>query len=982
MAKVRSKLIVINRLGEQITVELELVDDTGYAAELNDIWGWYSSPSAPTTSWEDGGKLNITDVAANTSLASAIKKAFEKQFGNGTKLLFSGVESGEVQSQTLSQEVIKKLITEKKLNPGDVITSESLTHTDQPFVLSNASNAFLNQDIGFKGIKGATKIEVTDGRKLTLVGAQASMAAVVGADDSFTPSTAVADTDITLTNGTLALGIAPLSATEGTLQKVTADADSKVEVNHGFFKMTELAGEGTVTIAKESSLEVTGSTSATSITNAGTFKTANTLTIAKRPAATTYADAQTVSGVESFVNEKNSTAIFGDLVVEKGGTLANAGTLTAGAVTVDATSSFTNGEGANATFDSFSARGIVRNAGNVKVNNTMTATTSLASLGGLWRVAKFAFFDDITNDEQPGDSGTQPGVGEDGSHQEGGEAKPQPEEVKPTLITNALYADELDLQGGSLKIVTGATMAGKTLKGGAIGSQIEVEAGGRFGFSYGEKGLKDLVDGYKGAKDGKAIVALSKDLTFKEGGSLTVGTVEKKTGAINLGENALLLVGTTQLHGEPLLSGKADQALHAEEGATIAFADDFLWGNHYVMTGFDSTSMDEVQRLGILDKDGNALKTQVNGRGVFVTVGSTDIRDKNRAYRLSGSINAILDGHQDITAADKDVRFLTLASAFDAGVKATQEVESFSHDSGALVETLRQGVRIHETTINHAAGSNPVKGSFWAQGIYATGDSGSLSHGYGAADYDVDTTGFAFGADAAPAAGIVVGAAFTAQRSDLEATKNRSAKLTSDMDAYGISVYGAHTYDNGVRASAALSYLGSTLDAESGIFGEKYEASTDSRAVVFGVRAEKTFAWDQVSMTPFIGFDVVHARQDGFTAKMGGEKVFDYAKSDATIGRVPVGFKTAARSGSFVGSLDLSVTPQFGSKSASFLVRGRTYAAEDGYSGTVADDVTGEMKVGFGYVKDDASFELSYGALKGNVQGFTHSLNAKARFAF
>ena len=86
---------------------------------------------------------------------------------------------------------------------------------------------------------------------------------------------------------------------------------------------------------------------------------------------------------------------------------------------------------------------------------------------------------------------------------------------------------------------------------------------------------------------------------------------------MNLGSDALLLLGTTQLHGEALRNGESAQHLHAEDGAVIAMTDDLLWGNHYLMKGFDAASTDEILKVGVLDKDGKKLETRSNEKGII-----------------------------------------------------------------------------------------------------------------------------------------------------------------------------------------------------------------------------------------------------------------------------------------------------------------------------------------------------------------------------
>ena len=77
--------------------------------------------------------------------------------------------------------------------------------------------------------------------------------------------------------------------------------------------------------------------------------------------------------------------------------------------------------------------------------------------------------------------------------------------------------------------------------------------------------------------------------------------------------------------------------------------DDLVWGNHYLLKGFDEASVAEVLKVGVVTKDGQALASAQNDRGVFVTVGSTNILDKDKAYRMKNQMNRLLDGHQNLS---------------------------------------------------------------------------------------------------------------------------------------------------------------------------------------------------------------------------------------------------------------------------------------------------------------------------------------------
>lgn len=119
------------------------------------------------------------------------------------------------------------------------------------------------------------------------------------------------------------------------------------------------------------------------------------------------------------------------------------------------------------------------------------------------------------------------------------------------------------------------------------------------------------------------------------------------TSTVNLGADALVLLGTTELHGQAILNGQGTQSLSVADGAELAFVDDLIWGNHYLVRGFDDESMKAAAELEILDKDGKAMEVHANDRGVYVTVGGTDIREKDAGYGLVKNFNVMLDGRQD-----------------------------------------------------------------------------------------------------------------------------------------------------------------------------------------------------------------------------------------------------------------------------------------------------------------------------------------------
>lgn len=907
------------------------------------------------SSWKEGGTINFTDVVDGTELANSIREQFEDAFGTGTTIKFTGTGSSidlyGSNSPVFTTAVVDALVSEGKFADGNVVTSEALTLDGEAIAFEDKGAGWHGWNaLGFKGIRGASSISVSDGRTLTLMGDQAAMSLAVRATEGEATSV-ITDAPMTLAGSNLKLGISALSATQGTLEAVTADAGSSVTAENGIFSISALKGKGKVFVKKNdtyTSQLTLGSMETSGGVNDGVLKVTGDSSLS----------GQLVNSQEAEMT------LSGQVTLEKGSELANLGTLTSGAVVMDAVSAVTNF--GNLTLDSIVANGTIR----------QSADSSM-EVKGLFKICD----EGQTTLNGKVTAGTL-SVGATEARLLSNDAA-----GARLVVDGETYVDELELVSGTVDVSENAVLAGKTLKDGGIGSKVSVATGGTFAFSYDEAGLDKFLEGYKGDRDDKAILALSTDLHLKEGGMLTVGSVAKETGAVNLGSDALLLVGTTELHGNALLSGGADQALHAEEGATIAFVDDFIWGNHYLLDGFDAASLEEMSDVGIRDKDGNEMKTSINGRGLYVTIGGTDIREKDPGYRLVENFNVMLDGHQDKDSVHGDVAFLTNALLADTnvGVAASNAVEALNGEAGVLSETLRHAERVQELVTNHALSVRPESGTLWVEGIYADVDSGNLERTTGRSAYDVETTGFMFGADAA-LKGWNVGAAFSAQRSDLDAS---SSNTSSNIDAYGFSIYGAKHFEGGWSMVVDASYVSANHDMTAYMLG-KTKAETDADAWSVGVRGAKHFALGAFGITPYVGLEVVKASEDAFDSTWEGKSAFRYAEADSTIWRAPVGVKASvfapvafgAAKGTLNWSADLSVAPQWGDKEVEHRVSGLNLGRVDGYTAVVTDDYVGKAKLGVSYQTDHGSFSLDYEAQKGDVLKLSHGLSAKAALYF
>ena len=436
----------------------------------------------------------------------------------------------------------------------------------------------------------------------------------------------------------------------------------------------------------------------------------------------------------------------------------------------------------------------------------------------------------------------------------------------------------------------------------------------------------------------------------------------------------------------PLLNGESSQHLHVEDGAVIAMTDDLLWGNHYLMKGFDDASTAEILKVGILDKDGKALGTKKNDKGIFVTVGSDNILEKDKSYRMVNQMNWLLDGRQDLTSVYGDVAFLTNALVDKNGAFATNRMEALASDSGALAETQRMGAQVQTTMLDHASSARKGYDTFWVDGIYSKTDSGDFTRSTGVYGYEADTTGFAFGADL-PLGDDTwrLGAAFSAQRGDLDG----SYDLSSDIEGYGFSVFGGKTFANGFNVSGALTYMTVNHEVDAYNLG-KVKADIDADMWMLGARMSMPFGQNRVWMTPYMGVDVMKLTQNGFTSSWSGMEAFRYSDVDATIVRTPVGVKAGTfmplelfgRSGTLNWDADISFIPQFGDKDADFKVSGISNGHSDGMSAEFVNDWLSQAKFGMSYQGAAGSFGLYYAVEKGDVRDWSTSVNARASLFF
>lgn len=951
---------------------------------LKDDWKKYSV-------WEAGGVITFTDVVDGSDVANQIRQQFEAAFGTGTTIRFTGTGSGETPSgNTLfNTDVVNDLLNNGKLAEGGVVTSEALNMGNSALTIGSADATF-TQNIGFKGVDDASSITVKDGKTLTLTGAQASMTLALRTNENERASYVITEKETTLTNGQLKLGIAELSATQGILADVTADSSSAVVAEHGVFEISSVKGNGHVVVKEDSALTV-GSLSAATTTNAGEL-TVNSDVVLKRPTTVNpfATDGKAPAKPVAFLNDKGAVANLQNITIEAGASIENKkdATLNAGTVTVGAGSLLWNYTGGKMSFDSLIVQGSIRDYGTLTVSDTLAvAKGGRYDYDGKVRVGNAMMVEEGGELTMSGDSTlSRLVVGGDAVSAKILAASDSSDET-PDAVLKVLdgehYLETLELTSGTVNVAEDATLAGKTLEGGAIGSKVTVEEGAVLAFSHDKNSLKSVMDNYKGGKlgwDDKTKLALSQALHFKDEGSLSVGRTDAE-GTVNLGSDALVLLGTTNLHGEAVFNGKGGDTLSVEEGAVLAVTDDFMWGNHYLAKGFDAASEESLKNLAIFDKEGKKLDVFTNEKGAHITIGSDDIADKDTNYRLQKNINVVLDGMQDQESEVADVRVLTKLVLAGNGAAQSARLSSMTAEAGILTENVRLAQDAFDTIIDHASTMRAKRGTVWAEGIYSKADVSGMKAENRRVGYESDATGFAMGGDWS-ASGWHLGAAFSAQKGDLQGTESATSNV---IDSYGVSLYGRKDFASGLTLTAGMTYsFGANEVVQQNV--ETLKADVDTNVLIAGGRVSYPIALNGFFVTPYARIEAVWSKSDAYTVTASGQDAFRFGKTNEVLGRIPLGMSASAFTPMLNGTLnvtaDLSVAPQFGGKDYKQSVVGVTTGARDVTAADYADDWIGKLKLGLSYQGRQGSFDLFYEAARSDTLDAGHSFNAKAALYF
>lgn len=277
----------------------------------------------------------------------------------------------------------------------------------------------------------------------------------------------------------------------------------------------------------------------------------------------------------------------------------------------------------------------------------------------------------------------------------------------------------------------------------------------------------------------------------------------------------------------------------------------------------------------------------------------------------------------------------------------------------------------------------------WANALGQHVEQSGAGYKGGSADYDGWNTGFIFGGDLIASNGLRFGAAFAAQRGNLDSNGN-VVSTKNEADAFSLVGYAAKDFGRlNVIGTLAYTNVESDLEQSLGVVGmgkHKLELSND----VFEATVKGEFRMplsESISLIPYAGLRVVSVSSDDATSKIDGKKAFKYDVDSVLQFQMPIGASVqtsfATESGwNLRGLADLSVTPVFGDKDFDADVRGHGLSAVDRTRGTVSDDVAGALRVGFSAERDGFAVggELEYAKGGAVDDGITFGINARYRF--
>ena len=480
--------------------------------------------------------------------------------------------------------------------------------------------------------------------------------------------------------------------------------------------------------------------------------------------------------------------------------------------------------------------------------------------------------------------------------------------------------------------------------------------------------------------------------------------------------------GTTvaALAGEGSLMVEAGAKLHVKNVG---------WGTYYVTKDFASESLAVGSWESLLSFEGDPQKdiriTQDQNGNVLLTVVKNDGSEEGGESGGGSSddgrvdfLDAALENNIQAVISNPDLRdpnaggavgFINRAVEIDDDAKLIEAVNAaanFTSAAGFTAESLMLAQNAADAAERHLSYADvhfqkgklaPWSGiRWWGNAIGEKFDLDSARFTGGKAAFDGENTGFIFGADFLADDGLRVGAAFAAQRGNLD-SKGGLVKSANDSDAYSITAYGAKeigriNFIGSLGWTHVESDLSQRFDAlGAGRFGE-HQLSIESDVVTLAFRGEMRLPLFEScarsgAFVPHAGLRAVSVMDAEGTSTFEGGKAFRYEVDSITQFAVPVGAALEAEAQTDAGwrvrgLFDASISPVFGDRSAKTAVFGAGLDAVDLVEGETSGRWAAQVRTGLSAEKNGLAFGGELGLAKGGAADAALSVSLGARWAF
>ncbi len=587
----------------------------------------------------------------------------------------------------------------------------------------------------------------------------------------------------------------------------------------------------------------------------------------------------------------------GDITVTAGGTknVAFAAAVTSGTIAIGTTGEV-EFDGAVASAVTFTA------AGTVDLDATLTGALDFVALDGTVAVADGANVDAVDSTGAVGTltlEGTTTVSGIVGN-------------------TNAIKAVNVNGVAGktatfdaAVDAVTVTTGAGASKFDGALtvtdlkiagAGAIDLNALGTGALDFDADGTVDIGANWVGAMDASTASYGTVNFSAAAAGVTTVGATNKLkaislTGAattiattdfvapdaLNLGDDNLLdVTGTFDTvsgdnistvitdsagtdHGRAAVSGVATVAtgtiltLSLASDAAIANAEEITLLAAGTYTGGTLTIKALTPGFTWTDtSDGTDLKVTAATAAITSNTDLTFVEiQSNDGTGIFTALNNSIDAATTYDAKAELVEATMPTVDGGAQASAIDVVHSVQGVTDTRIASLRSGSGM-------AAGSMTSSSSLWGQGYYNYADQDEHDNQDG---YSSDTGGIVIGMDRDDIIdGAVIGLAVN--YGVTKAESDNANKTDTDIDNYGVTVYGSYGLENNMFVNAQLGYANNNIDSkrsDCGGAGLVCNGDTDSKQLSAKLLVGKDYANNKMMFTPKVYASYVKVDTDGYT---------------------------------------------------------------------------------------------------------------------